>query len=698
MASADRRSPHRPHILFILADQLRCGFLSAYGAGFVDTPNIDRIGREGVRYQRAYSPHPVCVSARVSLLTGHDAIVTGALHNGQFLRPDHRALGMPTWPELLSDAGYHTCAVGKMHFYPWDLKLGFQERIVCEDKRWLLIEDDYFHFLKERGHRKYHGDEHADYHENRGAVVSLLPWDCYWDHFVGSQAAARIRQYEGDAPLAMMVGFPGPHCPYDPTPGYLAGVDESAMPPAVPEVAGDHPRLRQNNIDGNRLPWNGVDYTDFTEDHKRKIRAHYTALVKQIDDEVGAILQALEERGLLDDTLVIFGSDHGDYLGDHNLIGKGTFFEASCHVPLLVRPPTRQRGGDSSPGQVCGDLVSLTDICATLLGFAGLEPPHTPSPDRSSHVPDLDRWLQPQAWERDAASPCVTLGPEGAFDDMHLFAPCVALEDGQFRLWYSGSRGDVRGRVFRLGLATSRDGVTFERRPESPVFEVGDGRHSVLTPSLLRGPEGQVVREDGRLRLWFANTDFPNLSGVHTLHETGSDDGLHWDPPSQIQLEAAYAPSVLRVDNEYRLWYTDVAQDPWCFRHGRSDDGRIWKVDAEPVLKVDQAWEQQRLFYPTVVAVDGGFVLYYGSYQSADPQKTALGVAVSEDGITWRKSPHNPVFGPDASRNWESHYTTSQTVMRLPDGSWRMWYASRPAPPFAHKYLAIGTARWEGPE
>jgi len=400
-ASRDTAPPHRPHILFILADQLRHDFLGAYGAGFVDTPNIDRIGREGVRYANAYSPHPVCVSARVSLLTGHDAMVTGALNNGNFLRPDHREVGLPTWPELLSEAGYHTCAVGKMHFYPWDLGLGFRDRIICEDKRWLAIEDDYWHFLRERGHRKYHGNEHAGYLENRGAVVSRLPWDCYWDHFVGSQAAGYINEYEDNEPLALMVGFPGPHCPYDPTAEFLERIDASAMPPAIPEVAGDHPRLRQSNIDGNRGAWNGVDYTEFTEAHKRKIRAHYCALVTQIDDQVGAILRALEDRGMLDDTLVVFGSDHGDYLGDHNLIGKGTFFEGSCHVPLLVRPPAGGCTGDPSPGQaatagpsgtggpaaaaapttpghVCPDLVSLTDVNATLRAFAGLEAPHTP--------------------------------------------------------------------------------------------------------------------------------------------------------------------------------------------------------------------------------------------------------------------------------------------------------------------------------
>lgn len=318
----------------------------------------------------------------------------------------------------------------------------------------------------------------------------------------------------------------------------------------------------------------------------------------------------------------------------------------------------------------------------------------------------LDAWLEPQDWVRDSARPCVALGPEGSFDDMHLFAPCVARTDETadgvaeegFEMWYSGSRGDVRGRVFRLGLATSSDGVTFERSDASPVFEVGDDRHSVLTPSLLRGGDGQALCENGRLRLWYSSTDFPSLSGLHTLHETYSDDGRHWDPPSPPQLEAAYAPSVLKAGDEYRLWYTDVTADPWCFRHGRSTDGRSWQVDGSPVLVLDQAWEYQRLFYPTVLAVAGGFVLYYGSYQSADPQKTALGVAVSEDGLTWRKSEHNPVFGPDASRDWESHYTTSQTILRLPDNSWRMWYASRPAPPFSHKYFAIGTARWAGPE
>jgi arylsulfatase len=366
----------KPNIVFIMADQLRHDFLSCYGADFISTPNIDRIAAGGVRYANAYSEHPLCVAARVSLLTGMNAIKTGVGANGAFLRPDYQDCGMQPWPETLAAAGYHTAAIGKMHFYPWDSSLGFDDRTIAEDKRWLVIQDDYYRFLAARGHRKYHGNEHEGYQENRGAIVSLLPWECYWDHFVGEQAADYLQRYQRDEPLAMMVGFPGPHCPYDPTPEYLKLFDEADMPAAAPEVEGQHPGLRRSCIASNKLPWNGVDYTDFTEPHIRKIRAHYAALVKQIDDEVGRILNALEQRDMLKDTVVLFASDHGDYLGDHGLIGKGTFFEGSTHVPLMALMP---EGWDRLPGvaagTVCDDLVTLTDITATLLEFGGCSRP-----------------------------------------------------------------------------------------------------------------------------------------------------------------------------------------------------------------------------------------------------------------------------------------------------------------------------------
>ena len=208
------------------------------------------------------------------------------------------------------------------------------------------------------------------------------------------------------------------------------------------------------------------------------------------------------------------------------------------------------------------------------------------------------------------------------------------------------------------------------------------------------------MREFDRLRLWFSSSHFAGGTGRHTLHSTTSGDGFNWDQPSPAQLENCYAPSVLKVGDHYHLWYSDVAADPWIVRHAISADGMSWEPDVTPCIGLDQAWEHKRLFYPYVLhPEDGLFVMWYGSYSQMDPMMTALGVAVSTDGSAWEKSPHNPVFGPnDSSREWESHYTTSQTVTRLPDGRWRIWYGARPKPPFAHKYFAIGTASWHGPE
>jgi arylsulfatase A-like enzyme len=167
----------------------------------------------------------------------------------------------------------------------------------------------------------------------------------------------------------MMVGFPGPHCPYDPCPEFLDKVDASTIPEAVPEVEGDVPLIRESNVRSNLRPWNGVDYGEFTKEQKHKVRVHYAASVSQIDYEVGEILGSLRRQGLLENTLIIFSSDHGDYLGDHGLIGKGTFFESSIHVPMLVSVPWRD-----GPA-VNEELVCLTDVTATLLSFAGLPVP-----------------------------------------------------------------------------------------------------------------------------------------------------------------------------------------------------------------------------------------------------------------------------------------------------------------------------------
>jgi arylsulfatase A-like enzyme len=303
----------------------------------------------------------------------------GVLDNTVWLRPDLAACGVRTWPEMLNDAGYYTAGIGKMHFYPWDINHGLQYRVIAEDKRWIHIRDDYYHFLRQHGERKYHGNEHEGYLENKGAIINRLPWELSVDHFVGEEAVRFLKTYSGDGPFAAMVSFPGPHCPYDPNQEFLDQVEPQQMPEAIPAVPGDADKLIRNNINGNLAPWNGVDYNSFSDAQKQKMRAHYAASVNQIDVEVGQIIETLAEEGLLENTIIIFASDHGDYLGDHGFVGKGIYYEAATHIPLIVRVP----GG--APGVYSG-LVELTDVTATLLAFGGATPPQ---PMDARPLPDL---------------------------------------------------------------------------------------------------------------------------------------------------------------------------------------------------------------------------------------------------------------------------------------------------------------------
>jgi len=319
------------------------------------------------------------------------------------------------------------------------------------------------------------------------------------------------------------------------------------------------------------------------------------------------------------------------------------------------------------------------------------------SPAGAQVPAELRPWLDQQTWKRDMDGPVVSLGSAGEFDDTHIFAPAVARNGDAFWMWYCGSRGAVEERVFRLGLATSADGRLFEKRAGNPIYEFGDGRHSVLTPAVLRSAEGKVLREDGKLRMWFSSTWFQEKGGLHGLHETFSEDGIHWERPSPVLFKDAYAPAVIKTGRTYQMWYTDVGSDPWLIRHATSLDGRKWRRTLEPALQLDQQWERGRLFYPEVLKIDGSYLMWYGAYWSARPDTTAVGFAASLDGMRWYKHPQNPVFRPDPRRPWESHYVTSHSVIPLAAGGFRMWYASRKSPPFVNKYFAINTARWDGP-
>lgn len=355
----------KKNIVFLFPDQLRADFLGCYGAKFIKTPNIDALCDEGIKYERALSPSPVCVPARASLLTGKNCIKTGVFNNDHWLRPDHDACGMKTWPELLSENGYHTEAIGKMHFYPWDIGEGFRHRVISEDKRHIFIKDDYYHYLKEHGLSKYHASEGEGYLENKGAAPSKIPLEHQIDKWVADRTCEFIENYKSDEPFALMVGFPGPHCPYDPPKEMADLYDPGDMPDSIPETA-ESRAFKDDCIAGNKLSWNGVDYSVFTEQQKKKVRAYYAALVTFVDEQVGRVIDSLKKKGVFEDTMIIFSSDHGDYLGDFGMIGKRQFYESNIHIPLIVRHP------DNKECKTVDSIVSLTDLYATILDSAGL--------------------------------------------------------------------------------------------------------------------------------------------------------------------------------------------------------------------------------------------------------------------------------------------------------------------------------------
>jgi predicted GH43/DUF377 family glycosyl hydrolase len=195
--------------------------------------------------------------------------------------------------------------------------------------------------------------------------------------------------------------------------------------------------------------------------------------------------------------------------------------------------------------------------------------------------------------------------------------------------------------------------------------------------------------------MYFAAVDFPGGTYKHDLYQTTSADGLTWAKPTLV-MENAYAPCVVKDGEKYRMWYTCIDRHPWHTKHAESADGTKWTITERPCIVMDQKWEVKDQVYPMVVKADGVWLMVYGCYWN-DDKHTALGFAVSKDGLTWTKHPGNPVFRPEPKNDWESNFTTSHTLLRLPDGGFRLWYAGRKQPPWSNLYFAIGTAHWSGP-
>lgn len=366
----------RPNIVFIITDQQRFDTIRALGYPHVDTPHLDRLVNEGVTLTNCHVSAPSCAPSRASLFTGYYPHTTGILRNADQWRH--------SWVEDLADAGYRCVNIGKMHTYPYHTPLGFHERYVVENKDRYLEERYYFDewdkALHARGLVKQQRElyrQRDDYSESLGAFDWELPEDMQSDNFVGDLATWWLRtKPKPDQPLFLEIGFPGPHPPYDPTPEQAAPYLERDLPllPVTAEELDSQPQaFKQMRVHNTEVDHDSVVHQlNPTEEQRHRQRAYYLANVTMIDQKVGEIMQALEDGGYLDNTVVIFTSDHGDCLTDHGHSQKWTMYDTITRMPMIVWGPQHFRGG-----RMVNGLCQQMDIGPAILELAGARVPET---------------------------------------------------------------------------------------------------------------------------------------------------------------------------------------------------------------------------------------------------------------------------------------------------------------------------------
>ncbi len=347
----------RPNILLLMADQFRGDCLSADGHPVIKTPNLDRIATEGMRFSRAYSCTPTCTPARAALLTGLGPWRNGMLGYGRVA--ERYPIEMP---RVLRDAGYYTCGIGKMHFHPQRNPHGFHQMLLDESGRAETPD-----FRSE--YRAWFASEAPGLNPDATGIgwndytakPYALPERLHPTHWTGNTALHFLQDYAHAEPFFLKVSFARPHSPYDPPERFWRQFEDAPIPPAS---IGKWASMYAPRSGPESSIWHG----DLGEKQVRLSRQGYYGSIAFVDEEIGRILETLEQKGWLDNTLIIFTADHGDMTGDHHLWRKSYAYEASARIPMLMRWP---EGLVNAPrGQVCARPVELRDVLPTFLEAA----------------------------------------------------------------------------------------------------------------------------------------------------------------------------------------------------------------------------------------------------------------------------------------------------------------------------------------
>lgn len=391
------------NIMLITTDQQRYDTIGSEKPSFMRMPHTQYLIDQGISFTNAYAQCPMCVPSRVSIMTGKYPQSTKSTSNCLTSEVmGHRG----TLPDLMRGAGYQTIAVGKMHFGPARCRHGFDE---------MLIPDDYYNEMKQLGglvQPMRHGLGQNEVYPTMSTVMEAMTLTSW----ITEKCVDYIHKKRDPCqPFFMWCSYSKPHPPFDPPEPYYSMYRNSDIEgPVYGDWSDDEhapaafKRLRQM--------WG---YDRIGEEITREMKASYYGLLTQIDYNVGRIFAALQDLDMLKDTIILFTSDHGEYLGDHHTAAKFFLHQASAHVPFVLRLPEELAG--SWQGSSSDQLVTHADILPTLVQLAGGTVP------KDADGQDLTAVLRGELKERER------LVMVTAMDMLE----CIGITDGRYKyIWY----------------------------------------------------------------------------------------------------------------------------------------------------------------------------------------------------------------------------------------------------------------------
>lgn len=500
-------SDERPNFLILTVDQMRADHLGCAGNQVIRTPHLDRLARDGVRFERAYVNSPLCMPSRATLFTGLTPRGHGVRTNGIPLRTD-----VPTVPELLRRSGYRTASVGKIHLSPYELYPHSPSPDAPEDlpelrENWRAgrldrvptpyyglehveltighgheVEGDWARWLREDEPEAWRALQAGPVPSPSGAegcATFPLREEFHHSAWVADRTIEHLRAAD-DEPFFLMASFPDPHHPYvAPEPWDLMYRPDEVLPPStrVGELDELHPLFRSvrehgTTVSGRRRP------TALPETHLREILARTYGMVSLVDHHVGRILAELEALGLRERTVVVFLSDHGDLMGDHGLLNKGPFhFEGLLRVPMIWSWPTR------FPSLSTAALASLLDVAPTVLELADVPYPDAQGVERQLPPLPGQSLAAVLQGERDGVQESVVV--ENDEDYLGLRLRTVVMERYKLTAYTSADSEEPWGELFDL-----------REDPQELHNLWNDPSHDIVRSELTRRLHHELVRTD----------------------------------------------------------------------------------------------------------------------------------------------------------------------------------------------------------